>query len=145
MTDAVRQALEWYAAEAEALAKNTATGAHTQAVLASVTVLALDGGRKARAALSEQPATHPAPVERVALTDKLIDAATIRHWGRRSAPALADHRGYARAVIAEYERANGIGTSAAVCRASQVGPDKWVCDCGGPPCIPFGIGKGEQA
>lgn len=54
MTDAVRQALEWYAAEAEALAKNTATGAHTQAVLASVTVLALDGGRKARAALSER-------------------------------------------------------------------------------------------
>jgi len=45
----------------------------------------------------------------VALTDKLIDAATIRHWGRRSAPALADHRAYARAVIAEYERANGIG------------------------------------
>lgn len=57
---------------------------------------------------------HPAPVERVALTDKLIDAATIRHWGRRSAPALADHRAYARAVIAEYERANGIGNGGAV-------------------------------
>lgn len=59
-------------------------------------------------------AAHPAPVERVALTDKLIDAATIRHWGRRSAPALADHRAYARAVIAEYERANGIGNGGAV-------------------------------
>lgn len=85
-------------------------------------------------------AAHPAPVERVALTDKLIDAATIRHWGRRSAPALADHRGYARAVIAEYERINGVGTSAEVCRASQVGPDKWLCDCGGPPCTQVRVG-----
>lgn len=22
------------------------------------------------------------------------------------------------------------------CRAKQVGPDQWVCDCGGPPCTP---------
>lgn len=80
MTDAVRQALEWYAAEAEALAKNTATGAHTQAVLASVTVLALDGGRKARAALSEQRRVMNS-------SDELLDC--IEEWAERAANCLA--------------------------------------------------------
>ena len=132
MTDAVRQALEWYAAEAEALAKNTATGAHTQAVLASVTVLALDGGRKARAALSEQPTR----------SQKLADAGYARRpglWAMQAREALEliaapqrpdgswnrdreacrqitaealgrydDEPATPRAVIAEYERANGI-------------------------------------
>lgn len=171
MTDAVRQALEWYAAEAEALAKNTATGAHTQAVLASVTVLALDGGRKARAALSEQPpsepdmrhpkiqaligsrarlsielslveqllddpdcdltaldmeywnglhdklkkrltAAHSAPVERVPLSEEDIrHCANVAHGrGPNTVDTLSDFSiAFAHAIIAEYERANGIG------------------------------------
>ena len=44
-------ALEWYRDEAKALAKNLEGGAHTNAVLASVTVLALDAGRRADTAL----------------------------------------------------------------------------------------------
>lgn len=44
-------ALEWYRDEAKALAKNLEGGAHTNAVLASVTVLSLDAGRRADTAL----------------------------------------------------------------------------------------------
>lgn len=47
----LRAALEWYRDEAKALAKNMAGGAHTQGVLASVTVLTLDAGQRADAAL----------------------------------------------------------------------------------------------
>ena len=76
----------------------------------------------ARAALSEQPA-HPAPVERVTLTDEQIDAAIIA--STRKEECIADAckqvrwvpyhhtRVIARAVLAEYERANGISESAA--------------------------------
>jgi len=44
-------ALEWYADEAKALAMNLQGGAHTSAVLATLTVLALDAGRRADEAL----------------------------------------------------------------------------------------------
>jgi hypothetical protein len=48
----LRKALVWYADEAKSLAKNlTGGGASNEAVLASVTVLALDAGRRADAAL----------------------------------------------------------------------------------------------
>lgn len=49
----LRSALEWYADEARACAKNSHTGNHAapQALLASVTVLALDGGQRADEAL----------------------------------------------------------------------------------------------
>lgn len=49
----LRSALEWYAAEARSCAKHSHTGNHAaqQALLASVTVLALDGGRRADEAL----------------------------------------------------------------------------------------------
>jgi hypothetical protein len=46
-------ALAWYRDEAKALAKHLESGAHTQAVLASLTVLALDAGRRADKALAE--------------------------------------------------------------------------------------------
>lgn len=45
------EALEWYGDEAKAIAKNAAECVNTDALLASVTVLSLDGGKKARAAL----------------------------------------------------------------------------------------------
>jgi hypothetical protein len=51
----MRAALEWYRDEAKALAKNVESGAHTQAVLASLTVLALDAGRRADEALALGP------------------------------------------------------------------------------------------
>ena len=56
---ALRAALIWYADEARAFAKNTGSEKHTaaEALLASVTVLALDGGRRADAAM----ATHKEP------------------------------------------------------------------------------------
>jgi hypothetical protein len=47
----LRVAMEWYRDEARALAVNVATGVHTAAVLASVTVLSLDAGKRADAAL----------------------------------------------------------------------------------------------
>jgi hypothetical protein len=47
----LRAALAWYGDEAAALSKHMASGAHTQAVLASLTVLSLDAGRRAAAAL----------------------------------------------------------------------------------------------
>lgn len=53
-------ALEWYRDEAKALAKNLEGGAHTNAVLASVTVLALDAGRRADTALGHN-AQLPGP------------------------------------------------------------------------------------
>lgn len=48
-------ALCWYAGEAAALAKNMSTGAHTNAVLASITVLSLDAGKRAAAVLAKVP------------------------------------------------------------------------------------------
>jgi hypothetical protein len=51
---ALRDALCWYRDEAEALAMHMQGGAHTQAVLASLTVLSLDGGSRARAAIDAQ-------------------------------------------------------------------------------------------
>jgi hypothetical protein len=51
---ALRDVLDWYRDEAEALAKHMQGGAHTQAVLASLTVLSLDGGSRARAAIDAQ-------------------------------------------------------------------------------------------
>ena len=48
---AAEATLEWYADEARALAKHMAGGAHSEAVLASVTVLALDAGKRAEAAM----------------------------------------------------------------------------------------------
>jgi hypothetical protein len=49
----LRAALNWYADEARACAKNSHTSNHAAgaALLASVTVLALDGGKRADAAL----------------------------------------------------------------------------------------------
>lgn len=55
MTDPLvvaRDALSWYADEARALQRHMASGAHTPAVLASLTVLALDAGYRAEAAIS---------------------------------------------------------------------------------------------
>jgi len=48
----LRKALDWYADEARACAANSGSGKHTAAesLLASVTVLALDGGKRADAA-----------------------------------------------------------------------------------------------
>ena len=48
----LRDALDWYADEARACAANSGSGKHTAAesLLASVTVLALDGGKRADAA-----------------------------------------------------------------------------------------------
>ncbi len=54
MTDLRKAALEWYRDEASALAKHMQSGAHSQAVLASLTVLSLDAGRRAGAALAAQ-------------------------------------------------------------------------------------------
>lgn len=56
--EALRVALNWYADEARACAKNSHACRHgaADALLASVTVLALDGGKRADAALrQEQP------------------------------------------------------------------------------------------
>ena len=61
MNEQQRAALTWYAEETEALAKHMQGGAHTQAVLASLTVLSLDGGSRARAALA-QPEAQAEPV-----------------------------------------------------------------------------------
>jgi len=55
---ALRAALEWYADEARACEKNSKAGGYSagEALVASVTVLALDGGKRADAALrQEQP------------------------------------------------------------------------------------------
>ncbi len=36
------------------------------------------------------------------------------------------------------------GTSSAqACRAKQTGPDLWTCNCGGPPCVPNGVGGND--
>jgi hypothetical protein len=48
----MREALIWYRDEAAALAKHMQSGAHTQAVLASLTVLSLDAGQRADAAMA---------------------------------------------------------------------------------------------
>lgn len=53
--EALRGALNRYADEARALAKHMPGGAHTPAVLASLTVLSLDGGRKADSAIATRP------------------------------------------------------------------------------------------
>jgi hypothetical protein len=56
----VREALQWYADEAAALARHLSGGAHTAGVLASLTVLSLDAGRRARAALAQaEPGQQP--------------------------------------------------------------------------------------
>lgn len=49
--EALRAALIWYRDEAAALHKYVGSGAHTNAVLASVAVLALDAGARADAAI----------------------------------------------------------------------------------------------
>lgn len=54
----IEEALTWYADEARALAKNLLSGAHTAAVLASLTVLAIDGGRRADEALAQLKAKN---------------------------------------------------------------------------------------
>lgn len=53
MTDKIREALDFYRCEAEALARYMAERKEdkSEAILASVTVLSLDGGRRAREAL----------------------------------------------------------------------------------------------
>ncbi len=51
----LRVALMWYADEARTLGKSVATGVHTNAVLASVTVLAADAGSRAEAAMRQEP------------------------------------------------------------------------------------------
>jgi hypothetical protein len=53
----LRAALNWYADEARACAKNSGSAKHgaPEALLASVTVLALDGGRRADAAMKDAP------------------------------------------------------------------------------------------
>ena len=48
----MREALIWYRDEAAALAKHVQSRAHTQAVLASLTVLSLDAGQRADAAMA---------------------------------------------------------------------------------------------
>ena len=50
----LRAAINWYADEARACAKNSHSGKHSapEALLASVTVLALDDGKRADAALA---------------------------------------------------------------------------------------------
>ena len=141
MTDAVREAFERWMSEdwkwPDAVAHR-----YGHYVLAQT-----ESAWKAwQAALSEQPA-HPAPVERVTLSERRITeiVRSVVSSTERPIGMVAYGELVARAVIAEYERANGISESASGCRARQIGPDKWVCDCGGQPCIPFGIGKGEQA
>ena len=54
--EALRAALEWYADEARACEKNSKVGNYYagDAILASVTVLALDGGKRADAALRQE-------------------------------------------------------------------------------------------
>jgi len=59
MNNPLRDALEWYRDEAEALGRHLPTGAHTDAVLASLTVLSIDGGARARAALVAPTAAAP--------------------------------------------------------------------------------------
>ena len=51
--DALREALRWYADEAEAIARHV-LAQKTTAVMASMQVLALDAGRRARAILGEK-------------------------------------------------------------------------------------------
>ena len=50
----------------------------------------------------------PKPAERVALSDHDIDTITLAQWGPQLGAMAMAHRAYARAVIAEYERINGI-------------------------------------
>lgn len=104
-----REALEWYRDEAAALAKHLQSGAHSQAVLASLTVLSLDAGRRASAAL-EEIATAAPKVDPGALSDERIDAIAdlvargmpdgilgfCKTWGWRqfSRALLQDCRGY---------------------------------------------------
>ena len=68
------EALRWYAAEAESLARHMKETLlkdreHTQAVLASLTVLSLDAGKRARAALAaldaQQGVNPELPKERI--------------------------------------------------------------------------------
>ncbi len=54
----LEKALKWYRDEAVALSKHMPSGAHTQAVLASLTVLSLDGGRRADAAMGSDGNTE---------------------------------------------------------------------------------------
>lgn len=55
----LERVLSWYADEARALAKHVEARAHTTGVLASVTVLALDGGRNADELLKDKPTNRP--------------------------------------------------------------------------------------
>lgn len=59
----MREALGWYGEEAKAIAKHMAKGAHVraEAILASVTVLSLDGGRRADAAIAASKPKEPKP------------------------------------------------------------------------------------
>ena len=67
------EALRWYAAEAESLAKHMKDGAHTQAVLASLTVLSLDAGKRARAALAALDALPVAEPDAIAFAVSVFD------------------------------------------------------------------------
>ena len=54
--------------------------------------------------------TAPQPAKRKPLTDEEIDRVTDVQWASNNhKPIYAAHRAYARAVIAAYERKNGIG------------------------------------
>jgi hypothetical protein len=56
VADQIQLALEWYSDEACALARHLQGGAHTDGVLASLTVLALDAGKRANEAIRALPA-----------------------------------------------------------------------------------------
>ena len=65
--------------------------------------------RAYRAMLAAAPEA-PQPVKRQPLTDEEIDRVTDVQWASNNhKPIYAAHRAYARAVIAAYERKNGIG------------------------------------
>jgi hypothetical protein len=57
--DALRATCQWYSDEARALARNLHRGAHSPAVLASVTVLAIDGGKRFDAAMNQSTERKP--------------------------------------------------------------------------------------
>ena len=101
------EALRWYAAEAESLARHMKETLlkdreHTQAVLASLTVLSLDAGKRARAALA-QPVAEPLTNKQIAMAMLAVDDPL--QWGHLGEWNSNVPLQFARAI----EAAHGIG------------------------------------
>ncbi len=81
MTDtkmSITEALEWYRDEAASLSRHIArNGAASNAVLASVTVLSLDGGHRANSALAALAQQAAVPAAPDAVVELLMEQAQV--------------------------------------------------------------------